>query len=201
MKNKIILLSVMSVFSFSAFAQNEAGQSTVGANVGYSLMTNFIKAIMDEYQDVEVTSVPTIAVTYDFALTDNFSMGIAGAYQSVSGDFTNTYLDENLVEVEESATVAIARTNIALRPLFHYGGNDQLDMYSGLRVGMLFRSLDLTSSDEDVTDAFDGWSGSRLSVGIVAFGMRYYFSDNVGINMDLQVGTPYVVSAGIAAKF
>lgn len=201
MKNKLFLLSLAVVCMSSAVkAQNEEGQSVVTLGAGYSLVNNIVKSGLETYSDVNVKSVPTIALTYDYGLTDNFSLGVAAAYQSVSGEFTNTYFDNNLDLQTETAKSSFSRMNIAIRPLFHYGGSDKLDLYSGLRVGMLFRNSEVESEQENI-DLFGDLSGSRVSIGIVAFGMRYFVSDNIGINMDLQVGTPYIMSAGVAARF
>ena len=155
---------------------------------------------METYSDVKVKSVPTIALTYDFALTDNFSIGVAGAYQNVSGEFTNEYFDENLNLQNEVATTKVSRLNIALRPLFHYGNGDKLDLYSGLRVGYLIRNVKTETKDEAL-NVLDDLDGNRFALGLVPFGMRYFFTDNLGVNMDIQVGTPYVVSGGIAFTF
>ncbi len=200
MKIKItLLLSLLTLFTFS-YAQNEEGSSVVTAGVGYSLFNNIITTGLEAFDDVEVSGVPTIAVTYDYAITDNFSIGLAAAHQSAGGEFSNTFLNDDLNEVTETAKTTVSRTNVAIRPLLHYGGNDQLDLYSGLRVGMLFRSIETESTDPDI-DVLGDFNGSRFSLGLVVFGMRYFFTDNVGINADLQLGTPYVVSGGVAIKF
>jgi hypothetical protein len=203
MKNKLFLVSLMTAFVFNAQAQKSEGTSVATLGLGYSLVNNLFKAGLETYPEITVTSVPTIAVTYDFALTDNFSIGVAGAYQSIGGEINNTYTDGNQVEQTELAKANYSRMNIAIRPLFHYGNSDKLDMYSGLRVGYLFKTLTVDSDDPDaqIEDDLNDFVGNRFSLGLVPFGMRYFFTDNIGINMDIQIGTPYVVSGGIAFQF
>jgi hypothetical protein len=203
MKNKLFLALLMTAFVFNAQAQNSEGTSVATVGLGYSLVNNLFNVALDTYPEVEVSSVPTIALSYDYGLTDNFSIGIAGAYQSVSGEFENTYLDGNQVSRTETAKATLSRMNIAVRPLFHYGNSDKLDMYSGLRVGYLIRTLDVDSHDPDadVVRELDTFVGNRLAIGLVPFGFRYFFTDNIGLNMDLQIGTPYVVSGGVAFQF
>ena len=200
MKNKLFLALLMTAFVFNAQAQKSEGTSVATVGLGYSFFNNIIKTSLESYTDVEVKSVPTIAFSFDHSLTDNFSIGLAGAYQSVTGEFTNTYFDENLVSQTELAKTSISRINIAIRPLFHYGNSDKLDMYSGLRVGYLIRNV-TADSDDPNADFSDEFDGNRFALGLVPFGFRYFFSDNLGINMDLQLGTPYVVSGGIAFQF
>jgi hypothetical protein len=200
MKNKLFLVLILSAFVFNAQAQKSEGSSVATVGLGYSLFNNIIKAALETDEEIDVKSVPTIALTFDHALTDNFSIGLAAAYQNVSAEFTNTYFDDNSNSQTETAKTTLSRINIAIRPLFHYGKSDKLDMYSGLRVGYLFRNVTVESDDPNgvYLEEFDG---NRFALGLVPFGMRYFFSDNLGINMDLQIGTPYVVSGGIAFQF
>lgn len=200
MKNKLFLALLMTTFVFNAQAQNSEGTSVATVGLGYSFFNNIIKTSLESYTEVEVKSVPTIAITFDHSLTDNFSLGFAGAYQSVTGEFTNTYFDENFNSQTETAKTSISRINIAIRPLFHYGNSDKLDMYSGLRVGYLIRNVTVESDDPNGV-FLDDLDGNRFALGLVPFGFRYFFSDNLGINMDLQIGTPYVVSGGVAFQF
>lgn len=200
MKNTLILSVLLTAFVFNAQAQKSEGSSVATLGLGYSFFNNIIKTSLDTYTDVEVKSVPTIAFTFDHSLTDKFSIGLAGAYQNVSGEFTNTYTDADLNSQTEKAKTTVSRINLAIRPLFHYGNNDKLDMYSGLRVGYLIRNVSVESNDPN--GAFlEELDGNRFALGLVPFGMRYFFTDNIGINMDLQIGTPYVVSGGVAFQF
>ncbi|MDB4162031.1 porin family protein [Bacteroidia bacterium] len=199
MKKFIFALSMIG-FMFNANAQDSEGASVATVGLGYSFFNNIIKSSLETYSDVKVKSVPTIALTYDLALTDNFSIGVAGAFQNVSGEFTNEYIDQNLDFQTEIATTKVSRLNIALRPLFHYGDGDRLDLYSGIRVGYLIRNVETETSDE-LLNVLDELDGNRFALGLVPFGMRYFFTDNLGVNMDLQIGTPYVVSGGIAFTF
>lgn len=200
MKLKITLLAALAFFAWNPVqAQNEQGQSTVTAGVGYSLIANLVNSALDTYDSIDNSSVPTIAITFDHALTDKFSLGIAASIQNSSADFVDTYLDANQVLQTDNVSASLTRYNVAIRPLFHYGGNDALDLYSGLRIGITGWASSYESNQDDFS--VGGFDGSRLSVGLVAFGMRYYFTDNIGVNFDLQVGAPYIISGGIAAKF
>ena len=199
MKKFILALSMIG-FMFNANAQDSEGASVATVGLGYSFFNNIIKNSLETYSDVEVKSVPTIALTYDFALTDNFSIGVAGAFQNVSGEFTNQYIDQNFDIQTEIATTKVSRLNIALRPLFHYGDGDRLDLYSGIRVGYLIRNVETETNDE-LLNVLGDLDGNRFALGLVPFGMRYFFTDNLGVNMDIQIGTPYVVSGGIAFTF
>lgn len=186
----------------SSLAQNSQGQSVVSFNIGYSVVGNLLKSSLEVFEDVKTSSIPTLGLTYDYAITDLFSLGVAASYQSVSAEFTDTYLDENSMTQTDFVKASFARMNFAIRPLIHYGGTDELDLYSGLRIGTVMwnSSYESSQDDFDFEDA-DLFNGSRVSVGLVLFGMRYFFTDNIGINFDVQIGAPYIMSGGISAKF
>jgi hypothetical protein len=200
MKFKSAIIVFVACLSWSSSrAQNTSGESVVTVGVGYSFFFDFVESALNVYDDVKTTSIPAIALTYDHAITDNFSLGLAFGFQTLSADFHDTYTDINNNIVTDEVSASVTRMNIAMRPLLHYGGSENLDLYSGLRIGL----NSVTTSYESTQDDFEvpNLGGSRVSVGLVVFGMRYFFSDKVGVNFDLQLGTPYIMSVGVAAKF
>src|SRR5690606_24788947 len=103
--------------------------------------------------------------------------------------------DENDMEQIETVNADISRLSVAVRPMFHYGSSDRLDMYSGLRVG--YKTLSAKHNSKDpVYDDLDTWNRSGFSFGLTAFGFRYYVSDNLGFNMEVSIGMPYAAGVG-----
>jgi opacity protein-like surface antigen len=200
---KIFIFIALFLGSQSGFAQTEQGQSVVSLNVGYSLIgnatTELIKGLTDDSQ-VKVRSVPSLMLAYDFGLTDNFSIGVFGGYQSASAEFSYTYFPNLNDSVTEMVKVSGSRLNLAVRPNFHYGNGDNLDLYSGLRIGYLIRNFEQNSTDEDfgVLDIFDG---SRVTFGLTLFGARYFVTDNIGLNLEVGIGVPFLFSGGVNFRF
>ena len=200
MKKILTLLFLAS--TLVSFGQNTQGTSVVTVDVGYSLAGDFIKNLIDlgdTEGDIKTSLTPVIMVGFDHALTDVFSIGVQGAYQGIGADFVNTYNDGSK-EVKENVEATINRMNFAIRPNFHYGGNDQLDLYSGMRIGIQTFSTSHNSTDPNF-NALQDFDGARLSVGATLFGLRYFITENFGMNMELSLGTPYAVIGGVNFKF
>lgn len=201
-----LLLAVLTVN-----AQNEDYKMTAGIHAGYSLTGALVKTIADTdpTSTVNATAIPAMQVTFDYGLSKLFSLGLAFSYQTVSLDATDfTYVDTDLNTRTETFKTSFRRTQIAIRPLIHYGNSDKLDMYSGFRIGLLSRGFSDFKGDnaEDLDGSiFDGTlnplSGTRFSGCITAFGIRYYFTDNIGAGLEINTGAPYIVNAGVSARF
>ncbi len=204
MKKTTIILMAIAFLSFSSvnvFAQDY--KHTAGLDVGLSALGGVVKAIMksDTIPDgINYKTIPVLQLTYDFMVTERISVGAAASHQYYKVD------DENTNE-----HIKVTRSNFAVRGLFHYGNSDKLDMYSGIRLGLTNWGIhaqlpDLDESDptvqqfqRDMEDYIKG--GLVFAPQLVAFGMRYYFTDNIGAHGEFSIGSPYVVSAGVNFRF
>jgi len=199
-----LLLTVLTVN-----AQNEDYKMTAGIHAGYSLTGALAKLITDSdpTSTVNATATPAMQLTFDYGLSKLFSLGVAFSYQRIGFDATDfTYVDQDFNTRTETFKTSYTRTQIAIRPLIHYGNSDKLDMYSGFRIGILGRSFsDFESENGEELDetVFNGsfGLGSRFSGCITAFGIRYYFTDNIGAGLEINTGAPYIVNAGVSARF
>lgn len=205
---KIIILSLALILGFTSQmeAQNEDYKSNASFGIGYSLTGSLLTAASDLSGELTtITATPVLQLTYDYALTNWFSVGVAGSLQNFEfnvPEYSFTNADNEFVT--EAIKVDYNRTTIAFRPLFHYGGSEKLDMYSGLRVQLINNSLKVKdTSDEAATteDIVGIESASRVGVGIVAFGIRYFFTDNIGAGFELTWGAPYIGAFSVNARF
>jgi hypothetical protein len=200
MKFRKIVVLLLLIFSFSSsHAQTTKGEAVVGANFGYSLFINAMEIALNEFDDVVTTSTPALGLSYDRSVTDNFSVGLIFSLQTLNANFKDTYIDINDELAIDLVRVDLKRINFAIRPLIHYGSNESLDLYSGLRIGFTSFSSKYESNQEDF--GINKLGGTRVSTGLVVFGMRYYLGEKVGLNFDFQIGAPYLVSGGVAARF
>jgi opacity protein-like surface antigen len=199
---KTIIVGALLLGAQFASAQMEQGQSVLTLNLGYSLTADLITTIFDDIaSETSASSIPVIILGVDYGLTDRFSMGLSGTLQTMSLDVTDySWIDENNNEVIENASADLSRWQVALTPRFHYGKGGDLDLYSGLRIGITGWGTSFTSTDPDFEGVLDV-SGSRFSLGLTPFGARYYFSDMVGANMEINLGAPYIFAGGINLRF
>lgn len=196
MKTKLIAfaiaLTVITVVQVNA--QSETHKSTVTLNMGCSLIGNILN---EDYPhkdyDFESSSIPLIQATYDFAIVDWFSVGVAASCQIAEGKY-NDYGVNN-----ENFKTTFYRSNFAVRGLFHYGKSEMFDMYSGVRFGYTNWSY----KTDYVGDDYDGeQDGHMISAAqLVLFGIRGYFFKNYGANIEFAVGSPYFMSVGFNYRF
>lgn len=196
MKKFSIIFAAVAVFSFSnlnLFAQNY--KSTISVDAGASMVVTFYKAYVYTQENTsdnyDYSSLPVMQVTYDYMITDWLSAGVAGSYQQ----FKFTVPNEDIL-------INIKRSNIALRGLFHYGKLDRIDMYSGIRLGFTFWNSDIDPDDPTIYIIEDSkYSDFTFSPQLIAFGIRGYFTDNIGAHIELAIGSPYFLAGGINFRF
>jgi len=209
MKN--LFITTLLVFSFLfANAQNDDYKIVVGVQAGYSLTGALIKTIGNSGTEdaLSAKSIPAMQLTFDYGISKLFSIGLAASYQTVSLDGTDwDYIDTNGDFRTETFTTKFNRSQVAVRALFHYANTDKLDLYSGVRVGLLSRGFqDLKTEsgealDDEVVFSETGLSGTRFSGALTPLGVRYYFTENIGASLELNLGAPYISNVGVTARF
>ncbi|MFH1319941.1 MAG: hypothetical protein ABII90_04720, partial [Bacteroidota bacterium] len=145
-------------------------------------------------------SEPVISSMYDVGIADFFSMGLAVSYHKFGLDFWEYKWDTSSTGnyVVEDFTETRTLLNIGVRPLFHFGGNENLDFYAGARLGYSQWTYKETTSNPDYDP--ENSKNSPISVQVL-FGFRAYLSDVFGIHIETAVGTPYLITLGWNLKF
>ena len=212
MKKITLLITILSVAFFS-YGQTKSGEKVASINLGYSLTGGLINALDEADTDdissdsfglngLNVNSLPAISLAFDYGIGEVFSMGIMYSIQSFSGSIDQyTWINNQGETRSESIDVGLTRNNLAILPRFHWRmQSENVDIYSGLRVGFLFWTGEVESSDPNFDD-FDTFSGGRPTVGLVPIGGRFYFTDEFGANFELAIGAPYIASIGAQYRF
>lgn len=212
---KISSTILITAFCFSIMqprnvaAQNAKGQSVVTAGVGVSLVGLLFNAVKNTVNSqpgagITLSSTPVIIGAYDYGVTDKFSMGFAVSYQSFGTTYTNyTYTNSQNVQVTiPSYKDNVTRMNFGVRPLFHLGNNPNLDTYLGARISYTSWSTSTTNPDPyyNTGSTYDFIGASPIKFQTV-LGLRYFFGDLVGINMELAIGPSYYLAGGINFRF
>lgn len=215
-----------SLFAFGAFAQNEDYQHVISVQSGVSLFSPFRGTITGSQNSSDTTvsfrsgnasNFPQLNVSYDHAISQWFSIGGAISYNKVSMNLKEVVYNrtENLGDVK----LNVSRITLGARALFHYGNANRVDMYSGVRLGIGIWGVNASSSslDNRLDEVFKEAGGSGIwrsvlgnklkggfvlpQVQVILFGLRTYVTENIGLNGELAVGSPYFASIGLNYRF
>lgn len=200
MKKFISLITLCTFFLLmsgtTVKAQKEQGQISIGAGAGWSLIGGLFSAISGGTNTTFAS--PVWNATFDYGLSDNFSLGIAFGYQTMGINYVDYwYTNSQGTTVTEDFKWTLSRMNIAARPLIHFGHSEDLDLYAGIRAGITNWGSKTESSDPN----FDEGQIKMGNFGFQAlFGTRYYFSEMIGMHFEVGLGAPYLVEGGISVR-
>lgn len=189
---KLLFITVAAILFASTNSYAQDYKSTVSADAGFSIVGTLINAVVNVDTLGGYSSVPVMQLSYDYMVTDFLSAGVAGSYQQYKFS-------------DETGKIVLKRMNFALRALFHYGKSDKIDMYSGVRLGMTNWGFNYDVPTDDPTlDLLQGdnkLTGFHFSPQLIAFGIRGYFTDNIGANLEFAIGAPYYMMGGVNYRF
>jgi hypothetical protein len=201
----LLLVALVTLNPTQAHAQKYKGQTVITGAAGYSLtgiLFNVIKEGLNTVGDINATKTPVIMGGVDYGITDRFSIGAVYTYQGLTakyGAYETTDSAGNIYVVNGDFTDRLTRQSIGIRPLFHLGDNDDLDMYVGARLSYVFWSYNSNRPDASGLDIVNGF-GSPIKPQFI-FGLRYFFIPNVGFNTEVAIGPTYLMTFGINARF
>lgn len=196
------LLVMLLLASCFGYAQNEQGKTDVSIGIGGSFI-GFYFLNEDYGPDVEAETSRVLNLSLDHCFSPHFSFGIAASRQRFGLNYNDyEWYDERINAFETSSfSESLTRTNIAFRGLLHYGFmglNPKVDPYIGLRTGYSIWRYEENSPDPE-------WVQLDLDRQWLSFqgimGIKLYFTDQVGMNLEAALGTPYLFAAGINYKF
>ncbi|HTB05624.1 MAG TPA: hypothetical protein VK806_01640 [Bacteroidia bacterium] len=192
-----IIIGIMFSPTKQVKAQNNQGEFVASAGVGYSLIFSLLNYGLNNGANVSTSITPAISVAGDYSINGRFSLGLGIGYQSMKTGVTN-YNDSANGYYNQSFNISLSRLNIGIRPLFHFGSNPNVDFYLGFRVGVSIWSFSSTSTDPNYNAP--GLRGTLPSFQAL-MGFKGYFSPVVGAHIEVAVGTPYFLEAGLSFRF
>jgi opacity protein-like surface antigen len=83
---------------------------------------------------------------------------------------------------------------------YHFVNTDVLDVYGMAGAGYKNRNFTFSSTDPNYIE--ETISGTLIPVSLrVGLGMRYFFTDNIGLNLALGLGQGGIINGGFTVKF
>ena len=201
MKKKLTIYITVFVLGFGINANAQAvSEGDVLIDVyggGPNIVTSIIKtqiANSDIYSNIQVNGVPCFGGRVSYMVADNISVGIDGNYTSTLITYTDTS-----VSTPYNYNLYIPRVRIMARFEFHFNASEDFDFYLPIGVGFNSTKLKFTSNDPYAVNV------SNPTLLPIAFrlgiGGRYFFTDNLGLNLEFGLGGGPLVEGGLAFKF
>ncbi|MFT5723101.1 MAG: opacity protein-like surface antigen [Bacteroidia bacterium] len=208
---KVIVFAVALLSYTMSNAQGSQGESVLTLHAGFSVTGGLIKAVFNDDIFLDSNGVsqtgtssvsggPAIVLGYDFGLSDRWSIGAILTNQSWKGDGSNSFINSSGNVQDEVVTFKLNRSNFSLTPKIHYGNGDNVDLYSGVRIGYVFWGGSIESADPDYNGLGDFDGIGRVNIGLTAFGGRFYFNDHFGASFELNLGAPNILGLGLNYK-
>ena len=178
----------------------EHGKSVVtlggGASLAGIVFTAF-KDIVNATGTVTSHSTPVLIGNYDYSVAQKFSIGVAYSYQSVSVNYSSYKKDTATINGDFKDV--LSRQNFGVRPLFHFGSGDNSDGYFGARISYtIWKYTSNVRNDVNLTS--NSLFNNRLHVQAL-IGGRYFFTDNIGVNLEFAIGPSYYAMGGLNIRF
>lgn len=165
----------------------------------------YAKNFAENFSGITVGGYGPAGVRVEYMLADKFGIGVDAIFNGF--DYKGTVTDTigydgmgNAITDTYEGKVAMRRVRVQARFNYHFDvATPDLDLYMGLGAGLNSRTIKYWEDGVEQTDY--QVSGVFLPVSFrFAAGMRYYFTQNIGLNAELGIGGP-VMSAGLSFKF
>ncbi len=206
---KILFLTIGLIFSISINAQSPVMQGSILLDAGVGFPTgNILWDNGDLGENYTVNGGPfAFGGRFEYMLADDFGIGIDGnfvttgynydaidtfsVYDPVSDSFNDSIASNNY-------DLTTKRSRIMVRLNKHIVQNDQLDAYIGAGIG--YKMVNRVSSTNGEVDAEQEEALIPVSFRL-AFGARYFFTENLGAHIELGAWGGAPIQFGLALKF
>jgi opacity protein-like surface antigen len=214
-KVKITLVSLATLFVGVSNVQAqvvEEGNILVDVYAGYGTAFNalFRTAYQGANSDSKLSAIDAIGVRGEYLLSDKFGIGLDLTFSSIKlvDPYTttvNTYDQNGLVNGSTvqsfEQTYSSKKIGGMISMNYHFLDNDKFDAYTNFGVGYKNRSYKYESTDPTATTQELG-VGTLIPIALRAgVGVRYFFTDNIGLNMNIGLGQGGWLNGGVSAKF
>jgi len=212
-KSKVLvaLTGILFAFglSFNSSAQAvEEGNIIVDAYYGFpNLYTTVFKtayANTGSELDLKVNGAGPLGLRGEYMVTDKIGLGLdlgfnnsKVSYNEISQEFNST--TGNVDNVTYAYDFKTKKIGVLVCFNYHFLDNDKFDLFGTFGLGYASRSFSFTSTNPNYTPTA---VSSLIPIGSkIGLGMRYFFTDNIGANLQLGFGQGGILNAGISAKF
>ena len=214
MKKLILPLVWLAIFlaPYKSNAQSlEAGKIIVDGYYGFGNLYNAIFESLASSSGLNITNrfVGPIGVRGEYLISEKVGFGLDLGYSSASMNYNETITSYNYdnngvptMATTDTYNYSVKSSKIGAMVTFnyHFVESDKFDAYfvTGLGYGNRTTTYASTYVDYIVPSSTSSLFPVAARIG---FGMRYFFTENIGANLGLGLGQGGLLNVGITAKF
>lgn len=147
----------------------------------------------EEYQNVKVGGIGPMGLRFEYLITEKIGLGVDMNYTNTTVDWNET-IDGNTYDYN----VKVPRIRVMGKFNFHFAKSDKFDAYTAFGAG--YGSFKLVTETNDPNYIFTNLE-NPIPVSIrFALGARYFFNDNLGINLEFGLLGGALINAGLSFK-
>lgn len=197
MKN-VFKIAAVAVAMFFGAVQNSSAQFEVGTNV-INVGVGIGGAYLSGWTGYNKSQTPAIGLSFEHGMWEagsgTISLGAYVGYKSIKDEYVDPYYNY-------SESWKWTYTIIGARGAYHFDvDNDKLDLYLGAMLSYNILTFKYTNNDPYYYNFYNSTWSYPSYVGFSGFGgIRYYLSDNIGLNAELGYGVAYL-TLGASFKF
>ncbi|MFN5416413.1 MAG: outer membrane beta-barrel protein [Flavobacteriia bacterium] len=196
---KHILFALILFGTTSLFAQSvEKGSILITPYAGFPNLTKVLLKSIDRVYETEVDSKGPFGIKADYLFNEKISFGINFIYNSASISGKVDSLTNDIIDTTYNIKINMNRFRFHANAKYHFFIGEKFDSYVGLGFGLNARRYTI---DTDYPN-FDkqGLFATLIPIsGRFDVGANFFLAKNIGLNLELGIGGPVIVT-GIFVK-
>ena len=210
---KKTLLTIVGTFALamSSFGQaNTQGSIIIDPYYGYpNFGKSFFSILETTTLNYKATGIGPCGLRAEYMISDKIGVGIDFIYNSNKTSYSDTAtvydsISQSYSNYMYSYERTMQRIRVHARINFHFDiSNPNLDAYFGVGAGTNNRIRHYYQNgveiNDDLTSLLSKLTASPVTIRLCT-GLRYYFTPNIGANLELGLGGP-LISAGASFRF
>jgi hypothetical protein len=194
------LFLVVFIASINSINAQIYPKGSTNFSVGYGAVSYeylLLKIFTNDIKNVSTAKAGPLYLKGEYAVADNFTIGLNVNYTNITGTFT---LDSMQIVGKYSGTVGLRSTSIIGRANYTIPfAEDKAGFMIGAGLG--YRGLRASYSDNDPRTPVGGGISIPLPItGELTLGLRYYFTQNIGVYVETGI-TRSLIQGGFTARF
>jgi outer membrane protein W len=197
---KKFLFFVVFIASINSINAQIYPKGSTNFSAGYGAVSYeylLLKIFTNDLKNVNTTKSGPLYLKAEYAVADNFTLGLNVNYTNITGTFT---LDSASTVGKYSGTIGLRSTSIIGRVNYTIPfAEDKAGFMIGAGLG--YRGLRASYADNNPYKPIDGGISVPLPItGELTLGFRYYFTENIGAYVETGI-TRSLIQGGITARF